>query len=287
MTIDTLRADFLGAYGRAEARTPVLDRLAAEGYRFDHVVSPNSLTGPSHLSILTGLTPGSHGILKNGQPAPREVETLAEAAARHGLRTAAFVSGAPLRQRMLRILDRFEHYDDDFRAERSLPEIAYATSLGRLAHRFMARHGIQRLQPERYADQVTDRAIEWLDSLDDRPFFAWVHYFDPHLPYTPPERFLDERSRAFNGPDLSQWYRASGAAREAVYRDPEVAAQMLRLYDAEIAFTDSELGRLLEAARRRAGERLWTVVTADHGSSFGSTTSGTDATSTSRRCTCR
>jgi len=211
VTIDTLRADHVGAYGAALARTPTVDRLAAEGTRFETAIASAPLTLPSHASILTGLYPPHHGVRYNGVSRLRpSFETLTER-----LRDAGYATGAVVGSYVLAGkygLDQgFEHYDDDTRS-RGDPA-------------------------ERPASEVTDGALAWLEGAE-RPFFLWVHYYDPHKEYAPPPPFATH----FAG----------------------------RPYDGEIAYVDSQLGRLLEAltARGELDETL-IAVTSDHGESLG------------------
>jgi arylsulfatase A-like enzyme/Flp pilus assembly protein TadD len=211
VTIDTLRADHVGAYGAVDARTPILDRLAAEGTRFTTAIASAPLTLPSHASILTGLYPPRHGVRYNGisrlQPS---FETLTER-----LRDAGYATGAVVGSYVLAGkygLDQgFEHYDDDTRS-RGDPA-------------------------QRPASEVTDGALAWLERAE-RPFFLWVHYYDPHERYAPPPPFAT---------------RFAG-----------------RPYDGEIAYVDAELGRLLDslAARGELDETL-IALTSDHGESLG------------------
>jgi arylsulfatase A-like enzyme/cytochrome c-type biogenesis protein CcmH/NrfG len=221
VTIDTLRADHVGCYGRAQALTPTLDGLAARGVRFATAVAHVPLTGPSHASILTGLTPLGHGFRDNGGYAlPVGVGTAAEDFARAGYRTAAFVSGFPLNRRFG--FDRgFEAYDDHFpkgEDPRRAPHV------------------------ERFADATTDAVLRWLEAPDGthgrRPFFLWVHYYDPHAPYEPPGEF---------------------AVR---FRDEP--------YDGEVAFVDQQTARLLRRLEEK-GElgRTFVLATSDHGEALG------------------
>jgi choline-sulfatase len=220
VTIDTLRADHVGCYGRPQALTPTLDGLAARGVRFATAVAHVPLTGPSHASILTGLTPLGHGFRDNGGYAlPAGVGTAAEDFAKAGYRTAAFVSGFPLSRRFG--FDRgFEAYDDHFpkgEDPRRAPHV------------------------ERFADATTDAVLRWLDASEGphrRPFFLWVHYYDPHAPYEPPGEF---------------------AAR---FRDEP--------YDGEVAFVDQQLARLLRRLEEK-GElgRTLVLATSDHGEALG------------------
>ncbi|HOX25712.1 MAG TPA: sulfatase-like hydrolase/transferase [Candidatus Krumholzibacteria bacterium] len=223
VTLDTTRPDHLGCYGDARARTPVLDELARRGLRVDGAVTCCPVTLPAHASLLTGLEPPRHGVRDNGRyrlPADG-ARTLAEELRDAGYATAAILGCFVLDRRFG--LDRgFEHYD--FRATAD---------------------GFQPLRPEfneRDAREVTDAALLWLSrretDRDARPFFLWVHYFDPHLPYRSP------------------------LAASPAFRD--------RPYDAEIAHVDAELGRLL-ARFAEAGlrDRTVIVVVGDHGESLG------------------
>jgi choline-sulfatase len=177
VTIDTLRADHVGCYGRAEAATPTLDGLAARGARFPTAIAHAPLTGPSHACLLTGLTPLGHGFRDNGGFAlPRSVTTAAEDFRAAGYRTAAFVSGFPLDRRFG--FDRgFDTYDDH-----------------------LPRGSDRRRTPyvERFADATTDAVLRWLLSPPPSagaPFFLWIHYYDPHAPYEPRGE-MAERFRA-------------------------------------------------------------------------------------------
>lgn len=166
VTIDTLRADRVGAYGDALARTPHLDALARGGLAFERAYAPTPLTLPSHTTLMTGLLPPAHGVRGNGAfalgPGPA---TLAEALRARGLRTAAFVGGFPLSRRFG--LDRgFEHYDD--RMEKA-PGLHFEFA-------------------ERRAGEVVAAARGWLAQAAG-PVFVWVHLFDPHAPYDPPPAY--------------------------------------------------------------------------------------------------
>jgi arylsulfatase A-like enzyme/Tfp pilus assembly protein PilF len=213
ITLDTTRADHLGCYGADFAASPNLDALAGRGVRFDDALSPTPLTLPSHVSILTGMVPRNHGVRDNAMyRLDEEPEVLAAVLGRHGYDTAAFVSSVVLDR--IGGLDRgFDLYDDSVRiGERQA-----------FAYR------------EKAAAQTNDAVLGHLDRLEE-PFFLWVHYFDPHLPYVPPEPF---RSRFKDHP-----------------------------YDGEIAFMDHEIGRLLEGVRKKRSS-LVVVVAGDHGESLG------------------
>ncbi len=215
VTIDTLRADHVGAYGDEQAETPVLDGLAARGARFETAIAPAPLTLPSHASILSGLYPPRHGVRHNGifrvEP---DTPTLPRVVDDAGYETAAFV-GAAVLDREFGLARGFDRYDDDVTGDR-------ASSTG---------------FPERRASAVTDAAISWLSAVD-APYFLWVHYYDPHADYAPPEPWASR------------------------FRE--------RPYAGEIAYVDAQLGRLLEAiAARRDGAETIIAVTSDHGEGLG------------------
>lgn len=158
ITLDTTRADRLGCYGDAEAISPTLDALAAEGLLFEHALAPSPLTLPSHASILTGCYPFTHGSRNNGMPPREDLPTVAESLLGAGYRTAAVLSSMVLGSEA-GLARGFESYDTRFQAGGDL---------------------------ERGADLTTDAALEALDRMGSDPFFLWVHYFDPHHPYAPP-----------------------------------------------------------------------------------------------------
>ncbi len=226
VTIDTLRADHVGCYGHATAATPVLDGLAARGVRFATAVVHVPLTGPSHASILTGLTPPGHGLRDNGGfVLPAEVRSGVEDFKQAGYRTAAFVSAFPLDRRFG--LDRgFLTYDDHLPRGNDRRRTPYV---------------------ERFADATTDAVLRWLAApaaSPERPFFLWVHYYDPHAPYEPPG-------------ELAGRFRAAP-------------------YDGEVAFTDQQLGRLLRALEEKGVlDQTLVVAMSDHGEGLGEHGEGT------------
>jgi arylsulfatase A-like enzyme/tetratricopeptide (TPR) repeat protein len=223
VTIDTLRRDHVGAYGDAQAATPTLDRLAREGLRFDAATANAPLTLVSHSSLLSGLLPPHHGLRNNGAGAfPTDRATLATVLSAAGFDTGAFVAAFVL-DRRFGLGRGFDTYDDEIEREPGAPST---------------------LEAERRGDVVIDRALAWLQakspaaSEGSKPFFLWVHLYDPHAPYAPP-------------PPFSERFAA----------DP---------YRGEIAFADAQVGRLLKDLDRRglSGSTL-VAVAADHGEGLG------------------
>ena len=268
VTIDTLRADHLAIHG-GSAVTPTIDALAKEGVVFEDAVAQSIFTGPSHISILSGLLPAQHGVTENMRQVGRAVPTLAETLSGLGYDTGAFVSGAPVTQAGCGLLERFDGYDDDFNELRAIPRAAFGVTLGRASKHLLAGLGFSFEEYWRKAPEVTDAALDWIAERE-RPYFAWVHYYDPHLPYTPPERLWPERTASYDGPDYPNWYHLSPTDRTELIGNDRAVEHLADLYDAEIALVDENLARLVESAREAAGEGgLWIVVTSDHGESFG------------------
>ncbi len=170
ITLDTTRADRIGAYGWSKAKTPNLDSLAAGGVRFANAYCPAPLTLPSHCSILTGTYPLYHKVRNNGSYylAPEAV-TLAERLRDRGFRTSAFVASFNVDSRF-GVDQGFTLYDDRFDDEQML----------------------KTFRSERKADKVADAFLGWLEGNAGSRFFSWVHFFDPHMPHDPPSPYKEE-----------------------------------------------------------------------------------------------
>jgi len=220
ITLDTTRADRLGCYGYSLAKTPVLDRLARQGVLFERAYAPVPLTLPSHASMLTGLYPPEHGLHNNGQAAlPKGLPTLATELQAAGYETGAFVAAFVLDHKF-GLQRGFETYDDD---------------LSRSDHSLHGHHQY------RDGSLVIDAALEWLRprSQSGKPFFCWVHLFDPHFPYLAHEdRFGNQ------------------------FAD--------RPYDAELAYVDEQLDWLISTLEESGAlDDTVIVVVGDHGESLG------------------
>ncbi len=215
ITLDTTRADHLGSYGYPRAKTPSLDDLAREGIRFARAYCPAPVTLPSHISILSGLYPIAHGVRNNGHHLRPGIRTLAEILKGRGYATAAFVSSFSVDSRFG--IDRgFDVYDDTFQPQASLKSA----------------------NAERRAEGTFDRFSRWLENSWSSPFFAWVHYYDPHLPYDPLPPYKEEFSD--------------------------------RPYDGEIAYMDNYVGAILDRLRTKGIlEKTIIVVAGDHGEGLG------------------
>jgi arylsulfatase A-like enzyme len=227
-----------------------MDALAAAGIRFDNAVTPSPETAPAHASMLTGLHPLRHGLLGNGGQLARGIPTLAQVLEQEGYATGAFLSAVALAPETG--LDRgFEVYDADLGPIQGISELwavkIFVRVLFRLGH------------PERFAwllersgDRTLELAADWIGARGERPWFAWVHLFEPHAPY-----------EAKDGLD----HRALIADPNHAYTEEE--RQQLKLqYRAEVQRVDALVGSLLEAVASTADHTI-VVLTADHGEQLG------------------
>jgi arylsulfatase A-like enzyme/Tfp pilus assembly protein PilF len=216
ITVDTLRADHLGFYGHKNIKTPNIDRLAKAGVLFSQAFSHVPLTLPSHCSLFTGTLPVYHGVRNNGYRLPSFNATLAEIMKKNGYRTAAFIGAFPLDSRFG--LNRgFDVYNDFYGSKNIVRDLTFV---------------------ERKAEEVNEKALAWISANKNKPFFVWIHYFDPHAPYEPP-------------PPFDQEY----VGRE---------------YDGEIAYTDQTIGKLLEGIdQTHLADHTLIILTSDHGEGLG------------------
>jgi arylsulfatase A-like enzyme len=242
ISVDTLRADHLGAYGYERSTSPNIDALAANGVVFENVCSTSSWTLPAHASLLTGLLPGRHRLQDDGVKLARSVPVLAEALRGRGYETFAVVSHVYV-SREFGLNRGFEEFDDSLLAGGGVDPIA---------------------------ESVVDRFIERLEGVGERPFFAFIHLYDPHWPYTPPPpfgtAFVDPGYRGeIDGTldSMSPYFSFPGRLSD------EDRRQMIALYDGEIAYLDQQIGRLSAAlAESRHADRTVVILTADHGEEF-------------------
>ena len=218
VTLDTTRADHIGCYGHSQALTPTLDTLAKNGVLFEKAYATVTMTLPSHATILTGLHPPEHGLHLNGKGRlGNQIPTLAEVLARNGYETGAFIAAFVLHSKFG--LDRgFQTYDDDLAGGERFGDESHLMRNGR---------------------QMVDAALSWLTGRRQKPFFCWVHLYDPHAPFEGHAEEFGDR-----------------------FRDAP--------YDGDIAFADQQVGRLIDFLKARGlAKRTIVVVVGDHGEGFG------------------
>ncbi len=261
VTLDTTRADHIGAYGNT-IDTPAFDRIAKDGALFLDASAVAAVTGPSHTSMLTGSGPWDHGVLLNGIPIPQDRTLLAEVLHDRGWSTGAFVSSY--------VLDGshgfrrgFQVYDDDFG---SLPG-AQSLLIPRI-FAMLERHFHPDEELERRGGDTVDHALTWIGDQHGA-WFAWVHLFDAHGPYEPPPPFDtryyqgDPRDPAHSS--MSQVKNVAAYLKKSLEGITDVN-YVTAEYDGEISYADSQLGRLLDAVDTK---NTLVVVIGDHGESLG------------------
>ncbi len=218
ITIDTLRADHVGCYGAKDVKTPTLDDLASDSVIFERATSQVPLTWPSHAVILTGTYPFQNGVQDfTGQPLAAGIRSVAQTFKQSGYATGAVVSAFVL-DRSWGLARGFDFYDDAFSAK------TFAEKDTGLV--------------DRRAGESVPRAIAWIKRTPHRPFFLWLHLYDPHSPYDPPEPYRTQ----YHG----------------------------HLYDGEIAYADHELGNLISSLKQNhLYDSSLIVALSDHGESLG------------------
>jgi arylsulfatase A-like enzyme len=249
IAIDTLRADKLGCYGGTRGLTPNIDRIASQGARFEHAFSHAPWTLPAFASLFSSLLPPEHGaggsLTDDFRALPESVETIAERLDSEGYSTAAIVN-VDFLSKTFGLMQGFRHVDDKFSDNN---------------------------RDMRNAGDTTSAALRWLDSRPKKPFFLFVHYFDPHAEYAPPQPFR----RQFAKPQDAETDGFTFGTREQIvaYRRGEIQFRPLdleraeALYDGEVAYTDAEVGVLLAGLGERGLDASTLVVlTADHGEEF-------------------
>ena len=253
VTIDTLRADHLGCYGYDRPTSPFIDSLAADGTLFADTSAPAAWTKPSTATILTGLHPSRHGALHHGSrlELPDGEQTLAEAFRSQGYATAGFVTNPNIKT----IFDFDRGFDTYFDSpvEDTITRAAMRDSLfGRVVM------SLSRYQFNwKYENDIFDtnrHVMAWLDANHSQPFFLYVHYIDPHIPYTPPEQYRREFDREHEG------FPLFNRRKELVGIDR---------YDGEIRYTDDGIRQLVDRLKSLdAWEDTLIVFTSDHGEEF-------------------
>lgn len=216
ITIDTLRSDYLSCNGSTKVKTPNLDSLAQQGVNFTRTRSAVPLTLPSHISIMTSLYPAKHGVRDNGTAhLSNEFSTLAEVLKAHGYQTAAFVGSFVLDHRF-GLNQGFDVYNDQMPADLTV---------------------LEKIEAERNADAVYSAFSEWFTRNKKQPYFVWIHFYDPHAPYNPPETY---RGKYANDP-----------------------------YAGEIAYTDAVIGKVLQQLKIQDSNNQIIAVVGDHGEGLG------------------
>ena len=265
ISIDTLRADHVHCYGYERETTPTLDRLAAAGARFTQHVSNTSWTLPSHASMLTGLGETVHGVVDDDRVIDPARELLSETLADRGYRTAGFFSG-PYLHPTYGFGQGFEVYESAIvlRRPEDREDVWHLTNdVDRM--RLIERNSYQ----QRTGPELAARATAWLDSIgEDEPFFLFVHFFDCHWDYMPPEEYWRKFDPDYDDPTFDgRQFISNPLIHQGM--DPRHLQHLLARYDGEILFTDDMVSRIVDrlAALGRADDTL-IAITSDHGEEF-------------------
>ena len=254
ITIDTLRADVLGAYGATRVKTPEIDRLAAESTLFERAYAPTPWTKPSIATLLTGLAPAVHGLtagFRSNERLPPTVNLLAER-----MHAAGYETGALGYNVHVAVTDDFRRGFRDFLV---LPH-EYRPFPKELTD------GVRMGDP---TDAIAGLADRWMELRGDRPFFLWTHFYDPHVPYQPPEQFWTESQRAWPDPKLD--YVPDGKPADGPQWQPaeDLRRQLRDLYESEVQYVDHAVGRIVRSLKRLGlYDDTLIVFTSDHGEEF-------------------
>jgi arylsulfatase A-like enzyme len=244
ITLDTTRADHLGAYGYFRDTSPRLDEFAKEALLFERCITPMATTLPTHLSMLTGTYPLEHGVMANSIKGGKQyimsnaLTSLAECLTEAGYRTGGFVSGSPLNE---------------------------GTGAARGYQEFGQPEG-----KDRHSEETIGEALDWLGQSQEQPYHLWVHMFDAHWPFHPPEEYIGHYQTDV---DLERFIADRGIHESTIrplieLREP--SRGMTNAYDDALRYQDDQFGRLLDAMRERPDwDRTVVVVIGDHGEGLG------------------
>jgi len=236
ITVDTLRADHLSSWGYHLKTSPNIDKLAAQGMRYENAYTVTSRTAPSHYSMFTSRYPQEHGSKLNGFAVPADTKFLflPQIFQKNGYDNAAFVSSWVVTDRLTKLGRFFNVYDDELNRK------------------------YQTINSMRWAEDAAPKAISWLRQKKDqqKPFFLWVHLFDPHSPY--------ELRQEFDATEKT------GAPDRTKERGEDAVMNNVRAYNSEILYTDHYVGKIIDAVDEMGlGENTLIVLVADHGESLG------------------
>ncbi len=243
ITIDSLRADHLGCYGYGPPTSPRLDAFAKQSTLFRHAYATAPWTLPSHVSIFTGLDASSHGVDTDKAVLTERANTMAEVFLKAGYHTSAVIC-APLLRRRYGLTQGFQEFNT------SLMGRSYAEA-----------------RQVKVADEVTKLGLSYIDLRRDKPFFMWLHYWDPHYDYNPAQKYIDLFDPGYQGKQNGLDIQNRTDITSDI--DPRDLRHLIALYDGEIRFTDDALGALFDGLQKRGLlDNTLIVVTADHGEEF-------------------
>ena len=239
ISIDTLRADHLGCYGYKRETSPNIDRLAEKGVTFKNTITPVNATSPSHVSILTSLYPIRHGVRRNCWLLDESLVTFAEYLRNFGYTTAAFVSHYML-EKKYGYSQGFQTYDDS-----SIKNWRGAV-----------------------AEDTTKLVLPWIERNYRHKFFLFIHYYDPHLAYVPPEPYNTMFDSDYEGPFSNgyTYYLHNKLSKETAKLPPREVKHIVALYDSEVRYVDENIGKIVDFLDKHGLiDKTLIIVTSDHG----------------------
>jgi len=241
ISIDTLRADHVGSYGYQPPTTPTLDAFAQSAVRFKNMFAASPWTSPSHASMFTGLYPMVHGVVLIKKRLNENIMTLAQVLKKYHYQNLAVVC-APFLNETYQLNRGFDVYDTDL----TYPRVKQDASL---------------------AFAVTEKGLNYLDQLENGPFFLFLHYWDPPHPYNPDDRYVQIFDPDYDG-DVNG-YDIRERPDMVPGMNPRDLHHLISLYDAEIRYTDEAIGALLDGLRERGLDKnTMIIITSDHGEEF-------------------
>ena len=283
ITVDTLRADQLGCYGHPYVKTPAMDGLARQGARFGMHLVQEPQTNPSHASMLTGMYPSSSGVrIHMVDKLPNNLDTLATIFQKNGYATAALYSWMSFDAQYSNFQRGFQVYRDLTTEKGSLlsqPLVAEAAAKYRVAEQYLVlpKMAVQTTSfksqveggAKGVADKTTDAAIAQIKAFGKQPFFMWLHYFDPHYPYQPPDAYTTLYDPSYTGKLSGDIQTVDAIMAGQLKPSGEDLQRLVALYQGEISYFDSQVSRLF-AAIDQLGLTQNTVIalSGDHGEGF-------------------
>jgi arylsulfatase A-like enzyme len=265
IVIDTLRADHVSSYGYERPTSPNIDSLAQQGVLFEAAFSAAPYTAPSHASLLTGHFPHEHGVqwITRKPTFDGRYPTLPEVLHDRGYRTAAFSANHFWFTREQGFGRGFGRFDDTYR---SPVEMAMRTVYGRKIEETIIKHIFEDYPWRTGARGINSSVLHWLKQDSERPFFAFLNYFDVHDPYFPPQPYRNKFSALKNPGGIINSYQNRF--------NPELTSQEVQneidAYDGTVSFVDDQIGELLaQIGDLGLGDNLMVIITSDHGEAFG------------------
>lgn len=241
ISIDTLRADHVGSYGYGQPTTPTLDEFAQSAVRFKNMFAASPWTSPSHASMFTGLYPMVHGVVELNRRLNEHIMTIAQVLKEADYQNIAVVC-APFLSEDFQLNRGFDVYDTDL----TYPRVKQDASL---------------------AFDVTEKGLKYLDKLEKGPFFLFLHYWDPHHPYNPDDRYVEMFDPDYDGD--TNGYDIRDRPDMVPGMNPRDLQHLIALYDGEIRYTDDAINALLEGLKKRGlDQNTMIIITSDHGEEF-------------------